>query len=168
MIDCNTQFTSINSKLSEIIKSTLLKPNRNASRTMKPWVTDKFYAAIKLRNRSFITYEHNPTPDNWTLYVSQRNQLRSQLRVAKRKHVQRQLDPSLPSKIHWQNINNLLFPSPKKLAPICIESASGSISNIPEIADTFNSYLATTANDITKDLTCTGCPMYSTGWCKLY
>ena len=96
---------SFNHKLTYILDELAPKKlTKTTSLHRAQWMTKEILTAIevrdKLRKRAVATKEKT----DWDVFRKYRNQLTSNMRSAKTKHIRSQLDPSVDSKRLWQNV----------------------------------------------------------------
>ena len=158
-IDANTLFDNFYEKMNHLVdKHIPLKKisNRNLKLSMKPWITKGIITSIRRKDKLFHTYcktkNKRDVYDIHSEYKKLKNKINELIHLSKKNHFSKFFTKySNDSKKVWEGIKSIIsIKSNNNLSPNCIAVNNNLIEDPKKIANHFNDYFTSIADNILK------------------
>ena len=131
--------------------------NKEYKRRFKPWITNSILNKIKSKNKIFKKYKNcknnNRKHELLNDYKVLKNEITTQTRIGKKQFYQRYFTENKTNlKKIWKGIKEIINIKSKNFDhPTCLKTGDETITDPKQIANKFNSYFTSIADNILKE-----------------
>ena len=152
--DCSDAFTKfLNCFKSAYDDSFPIKRSKNNYLNKLPWLTLGLKESVRIKNKLFIIYKRESSPDNLNAYKQYKCMLNRLLRNAKRDYFQNLFEKNKYNmKKSWQIMKQLLQKTNISQKPNKLNINGQIITNSKEIAEKFNTFFTNIGKNLSKEL----------------
>ena len=130
-----------------------LKKIKLGYKNRKPWLSEGLKTSIKIKNKLFIKYKCNSTPQNEAKYKEYRNKVNSLIRKAERKHYETLLETNKNDlKKSWKILKEVINKKSSSVLPEFILSGDDKLTDKSSIADAFNQFYTNIGPTLAKKI----------------